>query len=183
MPASGEGHFHARVRNSSRHFFWIGLALTSLGIVAIVFPMISTIVATVLVGWLLFASGLFILLGSFVIRGTGPFFGALLLSLLSLVAGAFLLSNPGAGALVLTLLLALLFMIEGAFEIVLAIEMRPLAVWIYMLLAALASILLGLLIAIGLPVASAVVLGLLMGLNFLSTGIGYLLLSRGARTF
>ncbi|HVZ70687.1 MAG TPA: DUF308 domain-containing protein [Rhizomicrobium sp.] len=180
MSQTGENLFHERVRSSSRHFFWIGLALTLLGIVAIVFPMISTLVATLLMGWLLFVAGLFTLLGSFAIRGTGPFFGALLLSLLSLGAGLFLLSNPSAGALVLTMLLALLFLVEGAFEIVLALEMRPFGAWVWMMLAAFASIVLGLFIAAGLPIASTIVLGVIMGLNFLSTGIGYLILSRDA---
>jgi uncharacterized membrane protein HdeD (DUF308 family) len=180
MTLTIQSYFHDRVRSSHRHFFWIGVALTLLGVAAIVFPMISTLVATLLVGWLLFLAGLLTLLGSFSIHGTGPFFGALLLSLLSLGAGAFLLFNPASGALVLTFLLAILFLIEGAFEIVLALELKPFGAWIWMLLAAFASILLGLFIAVGLPIASTIVLGVIMGLNFLSTGIGYLILARDA---
>lgn len=175
---SHAGIFHERVKASSKHFFWVGLALTLLGLAALVFPMISTLVATLLVGWVLFIAGLFTLLGSFAIHGTGPFFGALLLSLLSLGAGLFLLFNPGAGAVVLTVLLAGLLLVEGAFEIMLALELRPLGAWMWMLLAALASILLGLFIAAGLPLISAVVLGVILGVNFLSSGIGYLFLSR-----
>lgn len=178
MAQIAESLLHKRVRSVPRHFFWVGLALTLLGIAAIVFPWISTLVATLLVGWFLFVASIFTLLGSFTIRGTGPFFGALLLSLLSAGAGIFLMVNPGAGAVVLTTLLAILFLIEGAFEIMLALELRPIGAWIWMLLAAAASIFLGLFIAAGLPLASTVVLGLILGLNFLSTGVGYLFLAR-----
>src|SRR5262249_11938654 len=122
MSLAGHGIFHERIKASSQHFFWVGLALTILGIVAIVFPMVSTLVATLLVGWMLFFAGVLTLIGSFAIHGTGPFFGSLLLSLLSLGAGLFLVLNPGAGAVALTLLLALLLLTEGAFEIVLAME-------------------------------------------------------------
>lgn len=182
MSHAARSVFHERVKASSQHFFWVGLALTLLGIAAIVFPMVSTLVATLLVGWTLFVAGLLTLLSSFAIHGTGPFFGSLLLSLLSLGAGLFLLLNPGAGAVVLTVLLALLLLLEGAFEIVLALELRPFGAWIWMLLAAFASVTLGLLIAAGLPLISAVVLGVILGVNFLSSGIGYIFLSRSLKT-
>lgn len=47
-----------------------------------------------------------------------------------------------------------------------------------MVLAGLVSIAAGLLIAAGLPESSLVVLGLLVGINFLGTGISFIMLSR-----
>jgi uncharacterized membrane protein HdeD (DUF308 family) len=54
--------FHGRLRAPSGRLFWLGLVMVVLRIAAIVFPIISTLVATLLVG-------------SFSIHGTGPFFG------------------------------------------------------------------------------------------------------------
>ena len=65
------------------------------------FQCFQTLVAALLVGWVLLISGALTFFGSFSIHGTGPFFGALLLSLLSLAAGVFLLFNPLAGAVAL----------------------------------------------------------------------------------
>ena len=116
--------------------------------------------------------------GALSIHGTGPFFGALLMSLLSIAAGVFLLFNPLAGAVALTLAIGVTFVFQGAFEVYFAFEMRPLPGWESMLISGLASILLAVLIAAGWPQVSMVVLGILLGVNFISTGLAYLFLSR-----
>ncbi len=173
--------FHERLRQSSRILFWLGIATVVLGAAAILFPVVSTLVATLFVGWVLLLAGLIALAGSFSIHGTGPFFGALLLSLLSLAAGVFLLFNPLAGAVVLTLFVGILFVFQGAFEIFFAFEMRPHASWVSMLLSGVASVVLSILIAAGWPAISAVALGILLGVNFLSSGFAYLSMSRALK--
>jgi len=170
--------FHSRLREASRKLFWLGLLMVALGIAAIVFPMISTLVATFLVGWVFLISGVFTLYGSFSIHGTGPFFAALLLGLLSIVAGAYMLFNPLAGAAALALVVGVLFMFEGAFQIFFAFEMRPYPGWAGMLISGIASVVLAVVIVAGWPAISVIVLGILLGVNFLSTGFAYIFVSR-----
>jgi len=170
--------FHTRLKASSGALFWIGLALVVVGIAAIAFPIFSTLVAALLVGWTFLLSGTLMFVGAFSIHGTGPFFGSLLIGLLSVVAGVFLLFNPLAGALALTILLAVVFLIQGAVELVFAFEMRPHTGWLWMAISGLASILLSLVIAAGLPATSVIALGILLGINLLTTGLGYLFVSR-----
>ena len=173
--------FHSRLRGSSRSLLWVGLAMVLLGIAAIVFPILSTLAATFLVGWTFLFAGVLMLIGSFSIHGTGPFFGALLISLLSVAAGAFLLFNPLAGELVLTVLVAVLFIVQGAAELVFAFEMRPHPGWVWMLISGVASVVLSMVIAAGLPQVSVFALGLLLGINFLTTGLGYLFVARAMK--
>ena len=175
---SGGGLLHTRLRASSRQLFWLGLAMTLVGVLAIVFPIVSTLAAALFVGWTLLLAGIFLLVGSFTIHATGPFFGALLTALLMIAAGVFLLFNPLAGALALTILLGVLFLVQGAFELALAFEMRPQRAWVWMLLSGLASVVLAVVIAAGLPGISLIALGILLGINFLSTGLGYIFVSR-----
>ena len=170
--------FHDRLREASGSLFWLGLAMVVLGIAALVFPMISTLAATIFVGWIFLLSGSLTFIGSFSIHGTGPFFGALLFSLLSIAAGVFLLFNPLAGAVALTLLLGVTFVFQGASEIAFAFEMRPLPGWGGVLISGIASIVMAVLIATGLPEISLFVLGILLGVNFLTTGLAYLFVSR-----
>ena len=131
-----ENAFHAQVRKEAGRFIWLGAALLVIGIVALVFPVVSTLVATIFVGWLLIFSGAVTLYGSFSIRGAGPFFGALLFGLLCVAAGVFMLARPQGGELAITLSLGVLFMVQGAFEILLALELRPARSWGWMLISA-----------------------------------------------
>lgn len=176
-----DSHFHGRLRASTGSLLWLGLAMAALGIAAIAFPVFSTLVAALLVGWVFLISGGLTLVGSFSIHGTGPFFGAVLLGLLSVAAGVFLLFHPLAGAVALTLLVGVIFIFQGAFELFFAFEMRPLSGWIGMLISGLASVLLAIVIATGWPDISAITLGTLLGVNFLSTGMGYIVASRAAK--
>lgn len=175
-------HFHGRLRASSGRLLWLGLAMTVLGIAALVFPFASTLVAALLIGWTLLFSGGFTFIGAFSIHGTGPFFGALLLGLVSLAAGGFILFSPLAGAVALTLLLGVVLMLQGAFEIVFAFEMRPHPGWWAMFFSGLASAVLAFIIAIGWPAISVVALGIMLGVNFISTGLGYIFVSRSMKT-
>jgi len=79
----GDNPFQSRLREASGWLLWFGLGMVALGIAAIVNPRVSTLVAELLVGWLLWFSGAFTFFASFSIHGTGPFFDALLLGLLS----------------------------------------------------------------------------------------------------
>lgn len=176
-----ESLFHGRLRTSSTGLMWLGIAMVIVGIAAILFPMFSTLVAALFVGWVFLISGIFLFVGSFSIHGTGPFFGELLLSLLSIAAGVFLLFNPLRGAVTLTLVVGILFIVQGAFEIVFAFETRPHRGWIGMLLSGIASVILAILIADGWPQISSIVLGLLLGINLLTTGLAYIFLSRSVK--
>lgn len=171
-----------RLRKSSGWMLWLGLAMVGLGIAAIVYPNVSTLAAELFVGWMLLLSGSLLFFGSFSISGTGPFFGSLLLSLLSVAAGVFLLVNPAAGAVALTLLVGGLFVFQGASEIVLAFAMRSFSGWVSMLISGIASVVLAVLIATGWPAISAIVLGILFGVNFISTGIAYVMISRAKKS-
>jgi len=174
-------HFHGRVRAASGRLLWLGLAIMLVGLAALVFPLVSTLVAALVVGWTLMFAGALAFIGAFSIHGTGPFFGALLTGLLSLAAGAFIVFNPLAGAVTLTLILGFVFMIQGAFELFFALEMRPHAGWWGMLLSGLASAVLAIIIATGWPAISAVALGILLGVNFVTTGLGYIAVSRSLK--
>ena len=169
--------FHGRLRAASQRLFWMGLGMTALGVVSLIFPVMSTLAAAIFVGWMLLISGVIVATGAFSLHGTGPFFGALLLGLLSIAGGIFLIFNPLAGAVALTLMVGLIFMLQGSFELYFAFEVRPHKGWIAMLLSAAASILLSLFIVAGWPTVSLIALGVLIGVNFVSTGLGYISVS------
>jgi uncharacterized membrane protein HdeD (DUF308 family) len=173
--------FEERVKSATRWLTWAGVGMTVLGVAALVFPMVSTLAITLFVGSLFLVFGIMSLAVSFSIRGAGPFFGALLYSLAAIGAGVFTLFNPAAGALALTLMVGVLFMLQGAYEAVFAFEMRPASGWGAMLFSAAASIILAIVIFARWPAISTIVLGVLFGVNFISSGIGLIIVSRAVK--
>ncbi|WP_298224222.1 HdeD family acid-resistance protein [Acidocella sp.] len=178
LPSPGPGHFHQRLHEIAPRLLWLGLLLALLGLAAIAFPEFGTLAATLLTGWTLLIAGVLIFVSSFWIHGTGPFFATNLFGLLAGASGVFLLFNPLAGAMALTLILGIMFMFQGAAELMFALEIRPAKGWGGMLASGLASVLLSVVIVSGWPGISTIALGLLLGINFLTTGIAYIFVSR-----
>ena len=160
------------------HLFWGGVAMALVGLLALVFPVATTFVIARVVGWLLVFAGLVTIWDAFTVEGTGAFFGELLIGLLKLTLGIYLLRHPDVSVIALTLLLAAVFVIDGAVQMAMAFELRPLDGWVWMLLAGLVSIVVGLLIAAELPRFSLVAVGIYFGISFLMTGIARIMISR-----
>jgi uncharacterized membrane protein HdeD (DUF308 family) len=74
------------------------------------------------------------------------------------------------GRITLTMLLVILFIMEGAIKVCLGFMMRPLAQWNDMLLNGVISIVLAVVILIGWPETSSWPLGLLLGMNMILFG-------------
>jgi len=167
-----------RLAQRNDQLFWGGVAMAVVGVLALMFPVVATVAVAVMVGWILIFAGAATIYGAFTVEGTGPFFGELLIGLLKLALGVYLVRHPDVGMVALTLLLAAVFMIDGAVQVALSFELRPQDGWIWMLIAGLIAIGVGLLIAAELPSTSLVTIGILLGVSFLSTGIARIAFSR-----
>jgi len=85
--------------------------------------------------------------------------------------------EPNKGRITLTLLLEILFIIEGAIILFLGFMMRPLAQWNEMLLSGVTSIVIAIVILAGWPGTSYWPLGLLLGMNMILFGASLLNIS------
>ena len=182
MPASQDVTLRQAVaeklKQRNDRLFWGGVAMAVVGLLALLFPVAATLAVVVMVGWLLILAGAVTIWDAFTVEGTGPFFGELLIGLLKLAFGVYLLRHPDVSMVALTLLLAAVFMIDGAIQVALAFELRPMDGWVWMLVAGLVAIVVGLLIASELPGISLVALGIYLGISFLCTGIARIMVSR-----
>ncbi len=177
-PTTMRQHLTERLTSRRKELFWSGVAFSVIGALALIFPVFSSISIELMFGWLLTLTGIIGIFGAFQIEGTGQFFGQLLLGLLNVALGLYLLTHPEAGLLTLTLMVAVLFMVDGAWQIGLSFDVRHLGgSWVWVLISGIISIVAGLLIVTALPDASLVLIGLLAGINFLSTGIAFMLLA------
>ncbi len=164
----------ATIRKYANWFLIYGIALALLGAVAIIAPGIATLAASVLIGWVLLASGVFGLFAVFRAGSSAPgLWWNALTAVVYVLAGVALLWNPIAGALTLTIILAAYLLATGATKIAMAIGYRSTIpnAWGWMLVSGLLDVVLGGLIVSGLPGSTIWVLGLLVGISLLFTGL------------
>jgi uncharacterized membrane protein HdeD (DUF308 family) len=95
-----------------------------------------------------------------------------------LALGIYLITHPTVSIVALTIMLAAIFMVDGAAQLVLAFDVRPRDGWFWLLISGLVGIGVGLLIAAELPGSSRIAIGILVGIKFLVTGIAYIIFSR-----
>lgn len=169
------------VKEYWKWFLALGILLIVLGVLAIALPAFAALAVEIFLGWLLLIGGVAQCIHAFSARRWGGFLLQLLNGALYIVAGALLLAFPLQGVLTLTLVLAALFVVEGAARIVMAFRMRPMAQWGWVLLSGILAVILGVLIWIQWPSAAAWAIGLLAGINFLFGGTTMLMLALAAR--
>jgi len=173
----------SKIHHESGHLIWVGWALVLVGVAPLILPLITGHAATQYVGWALVLSGAILIARAFWIRQSGRFFAALLFGALSLASGVFIVSRPMGGEFAVSVCLGIVFLVQGAFEIALGFHTRPLAGWGWMLVSALASIVMSVVVIVsGWQGLSLPALGAIVGVNFLSSGLAFLTIGGAARS-
>ncbi len=161
-----------------------GIVLVVLGLLAIIIPPIATIAVTIFLGWLFLISGIVGLITTFWARHAPGFWWSLLSAVLAIAAGIVLLGWPVRGAVSLTLLLIVFFIIEGVLSILYAFEHKKelSGRWGWMLISGIIDLILAAIIWAGLPGTAAWALGLLVGINMLFGGSAMIAMALHARS-
>jgi len=170
------------------HEHWLlflieGIVLVVLGMLAIVVPVVATIAVAILIGWLFLISGVVGLVTTFMARHAPGFWWSLVSAVLGIAAGIVLLGWPISGAVSLTLLLIVFFVIEGVASIMYALEHKKELTgrWAWMLVSGIIDLILAGIIMAGLPGTAAWALGLLVGINMLFGGTSMIAIALHAR--
>lgn len=168
------------LRNSLKRFngLFIGSSILMIvvGIVAIALPMAAGIGVSIFVSWLIFLIGFAHLVYAFAARGVGGFLWRLLLGIFYVAGGLYLAFHPGLSLVSLTLVLAVILFSEGFMQILAWFSLRALPASGWILFDGIITLLLGLMIGLSWPSASAWAIGTLVGVNFLLSGftrLGY----------
>jgi uncharacterized membrane protein HdeD (DUF308 family) len=163
--------------NLSTPSVWIcvllGLVMIVAGFLVLGDVALVTIISTMFIGWISIATGAFEIIHAFWTKGWGGFLWQVLLGVLYIAFGAVLVSQPVAGALILTYVLGLLLLISGFVRILLGFNHWKDAGWV-MLLSGAFGVLAGLVILTGFPTTGLWVLGFVLGVDLISHGIAWL---------
>ena len=178
-----------RAVRDALHAHWVlfltqGVLMVILGVVAFVAPTVATIAVDIFIGWLFLISGIFGLAALFSVRSVPAFMWTLITAALSVVVGAMLIWKPAEGVFSLTLVLTAFFIVEGIFQIVASITSRDAipGSWGWMLASGLADLVLAAIIIAGWPLSAGWVLGLLVGINLITSGLAVVMAAFAGRS-
>jgi uncharacterized membrane protein HdeD (DUF308 family) len=146
------------------------------GILAISLPFASGIGNTILIGWLLVFSGVFHIADAFHAHSAGSVAWRLLVGIVYVLVGLDLAFVPLRGLVTLTFVLAIMLLVHGVIGIVSFFRHKRLPGVGWILFNAIISILLGLLIWWEGPSAAIWIIGTLVGINLIFSGISRLMI-------
>lgn len=160
-----------------------GVALIVLGVLAIAAPMVATIAVEIYIGWLFLIAGIVGLVAMFYADDVAAFLWTLVTAALSLALGVLLIWKPIEGTVTLTLALTAFFVAEGVFQIVTSIAYRKVIpdAWGWLLASGVCDLILVAIIIYGWPLSAAWTLGLLAGVNLLTSGWAIVMTAFAAR--
>jgi uncharacterized membrane protein HdeD (DUF308 family) len=154
-----------------------GIALTLLGVLALLNPFVMSLGLDLLLGFLLVAAGL--IQGYRALKNIKNWDSVPVLigASFALIAGILLLAYPLTGVLTLALLLTIFFFVDGISKIITSFQYRSFQGWGWILFSGIISVFLALLIYAGLPISAAWIIGVYLGIYFLILGFSMIMLS------
>lgn len=150
---------------------FVGIALLALGVIAILAPLASTYIATILIGVFLVAGGILRVVHGFEHRYR-PGIGWLVLSSIFYIgAGAAILWAPLIGALSLTVVVGAFFILSAVSKAIRSYQVRESKATGWLLFDAIVSAFLGILLLAGFPGTAFWALGIIVGMDLIIGGI------------
>jgi len=169
------------IKRASGWSIALGVLMILAGVLAICAPLIPGIVVVYIVAWTAIFNGGAQMVYGFRAASGGRLVLEVLLGLLYVVAGVYILMHPLGGLLALTLLIGSFLLAYGVIAVVLAFQLRPISGWGWILFDAIVTILLGCLIWAHWPINSEWLVGTLVGISFIASGLSRLMLSSAVR--
>ena len=158
-----------------------GILMLVCGILAISLPLASSIGIVILLAWLILFAGVSHLIFAFHSHSVGGFLWQVLLALIYGAAAIYMLMNPLLGVLSLTLVLAVFLLVEGILELALYFRIRGARHAGWVLFDGIVTLILGILIWAHWPSSAVWVIGTLVGISLIFSGISRLMLSQAVR--
>ncbi len=153
-----------------RLFLAEGVFFIILGLCAIVVPQFFTVAIVVFLGWILLFAGMVHVSRAVAFHNMPGFGWWLFIGILQAVVGFLFITKPVTGVLTLTMLMTLFFALEGMAKISVALMMRPLANWGFILFSGVTALVFALIILISWSESAHWLLGLFLGVNMVFLG-------------
>ncbi len=164
------------LKSASKKVIIFAVILIILGILSITLPAYSGMTITVILGILFVIGGALRTTFAFITTSWGSAILRFLFGLVMLLGGIWLIANPEMGMTTLTVILAIMFVVDGISEVMFSFFLKPIGGGTIMLLDGIFSIVLGILIWINWPASGEWAIGLLVGIKLVIDGVALLTL-------
>ncbi|QCI65813.1 HdeD family acid-resistance protein [Phreatobacter stygius] len=168
-----------------RNWGWLmgaGVILILLGMAGLVLTFLFSIASTLSFGAMMLIGGGVLLVDAFRREGWKSRILMLLVALLYIVTGALVFYNPISALAALTLLAGSALLAVGILRIIMAFQLRPADVWVWVLVSGLLSLVLGVLIVAQWPMSATWVLGTFLAIELIFQGWSYVMLAQAVRS-
>lgn len=169
------------IQKSWGWFLFLGIVLIIAGTAAIMAPSYVSLGLAWLLGWVLIIAGISQIIHAFASKAWGGFLLRLLGGAFYLAAGILLEANPLRGALTLTLVLAILLVVQGVTRIINSFQSRHVSAWGWILVSGVLSIALGMMLYFQWPYSGLWALGLFLGIDLIFDGWTMVMLAFASR--
>jgi uncharacterized membrane protein HdeD (DUF308 family) len=175
---------HRDINKLHKNIGWyiaLAVGMMILGVLAIIAPLAATLALEQLAG-LAFAVGRIIMvIHAFKWKISERLFFSLILGILYFASGIILLAYPLTGMLTLTIALGAFFFVAGVLKIINAFRIRPSSTWGWVLFSGLMSLFLSFLIMAGMPLTALWVVGLIVGIDLVFSGLAMFMITLAVR--
>jgi uncharacterized membrane protein HdeD (DUF308 family) len=169
------------VKGSVRWSIALSVLMILAGILAIIVPPVAGLAVALFIAWLLVFSGVLHLAFAWYTHTSKALVWELILGAVYILIGGYVLLHPVAGLASLTLALAVYLFAEAILESFLGFRLRPLPGSGWLLFDGIVTLILAIMIASTWPSSSEWVLGTLVGISMLFSGVTRLMLSLAAQ--
>jgi uncharacterized membrane protein HdeD (DUF308 family) len=154
-----------------------GVLLSLLGLGAIIAPAVAGTTVIYIVGGLLVVTGLILLVVGWRDENWSSKLPNLVYGAIATLTGGSVLAHPFYGLAALALVLAVYFVASGIWKIISSFSYRPAAGWLALLASGVLSVLLGVMLWQQWPLSGPWAVGILVGVELLTTGIALISLA------
>lgn len=161
----------ANLNKTSHSITVCGIVAIIMGVLAMLAPGFTGFSILLLVGFLVTLTGAARLIWAFTLGSLGKGIQMFVIGLLTLICGVAMLANPIFASGLMTILLTAYFIIDGIFEIIAGLMIRPLAAWGWLIFGGIISLLLGVILFQQYPLSGAFAIGILFGIKLFFIGL------------
>lgn len=169
------------IRENASAAVTAGVVLLIAGILSVAAPLAAGLSITIMVGVLLAIGGISECALAFKAGAFGRGLLMFVVGLLMTLAGLYMVMQPAAGLISLTMILVFYLVVTGVFELLIALQVRPADGWGWLMLNAIVTLLLGIMLWRQFPLSGVWAIGVLFGIKMVFSGWALIFIGRNVK--